>query len=125
MAATTGGGAGAGAAAHAGGDEDHVGLFQGRADFVTPFFGGLATDFGIRARTEAAGDLGAELDRMAGLGMAQRLGIGIGGDEFHAFQTCRAHVVDGVAAAATDADDLDDSAVLFTFIEFKHDLSPS
>jgi hypothetical protein len=62
---------------------------------------------------------------MVGVGMAQRLGIGIGSDEFHVFQTRYTHVVDGITAAATDADHFDDRAFLFTFIEFKHGLSSS
>ena len=37
----------------------------------------------------------------------QRLHVGVGGDELDAFHAGRDHAVDGVVAAAADADDLD------------------
>ena len=55
-------GAGAGAAAETGGDEHHVGAFERFDDLVGVFQGGLASDFGIRARAQAVGELDAELD---------------------------------------------------------------
>ncbi len=44
-----GSGSGAGASAEAGGDEDHVGAFEGFDDFVGVFERGFAADFGIGA----------------------------------------------------------------------------
>ena len=50
-------GAGAGAAAHAGGDEHHVGAGQVIADLVDHLLGGGAADIGLRAGAEAFGRL--------------------------------------------------------------------
>ena len=76
-----GSGAGAGAAAHAGGDEHHVGARQVIADLVDHFLGGGAADLGLRAGAEAFGDLDAHLDDALGLRQGQRLGVGVGDDE--------------------------------------------
>ena len=58
--------AGTGAAAHAGGDEHHVGAFQLFFDFFRSFFRRFAADFGTGAGTEPAGGFHAELDFAAG-----------------------------------------------------------
>ena len=99
--------AGAGAAAHAGGDEHHVGAVEQLQDLGQRFFGGLAADLGARAGAEALGDRDAELDAAVGERLAERLGVGVGDDEFHAFQRGADHVVDGISAGAADADDGD------------------
>jgi len=93
-------GACAGAAAHAGGQEHHVGALDRGADALLGFLGGLAADDGLGAGAEA---VVAELQQLVGLGAVQCLGV----DEFHALHAFRDHVLDGVAAAAADADDLD------------------
>ena len=100
-------GAGAGAAAEAGGDEDHVGAFEGFDDFVGVFERGFAADFGIRAGAQTVGQFDAELNLYRRARHAQRLQIGVGDDEFDAFHAGIDHAVDGVAAAAAHADDLD------------------
>ena len=56
-----GSGSGAGAAAEAGGDEDHVGAFEGLNDFVGVFERGLAADFRIGARAQAVRQLHARV----------------------------------------------------------------
>ena len=56
------------------------------------------------------GDLAAELQHGLGGDALERLGIGIGADELHPFDAALDHVIDGIAAAATDADDLYDRA---------------
>ena len=53
--------AGAGAAAHAGGDEHHVGALQRLRDALDVFERGLAPDLGLRAGAEAARESAAEL----------------------------------------------------------------
>ena len=57
-------GSGAGAAAHAGGDEAHVGAHQVIADLLDGLFGGRAADFGLRESPFTdlvGGDLAANL----------------------------------------------------------------
>ena len=110
-------GAGAGAAAEAGGDEHHVGAFEGFDDLVGVFERGLASDFGIGARAEAVGELDAELDLDRRVRELERLQIGVGDHELDAFEVRLDHAVDGVAAAAADADDLDLCAVQGLFVE--------
>ncbi len=94
----------AGAAAHAGGDEAHMRVRQVIEDLVDALFRGGAADFRLRAGAEALGDMRAELDEPLGLRHGERLRVGVGDDEFDAAKTCRDHVVDGVAAAAADAE---------------------
>ena len=57
-------------------------------------------------------------------GTLERLRIGIGCDEVDAHHAFADHVVDGIAAGATDADDLDDGARIvsgFFFVDdFEH-----
>ena len=103
-------GAGAGAAAEAGGDEDHVGAFEGFDDLLGIFERGLAADVGVGAGAEAAGELDAELQLDGRLRELERLAVGVGDDELDAFDAGADHAVDGVAAAAADADDLDPRA---------------
>src|SRR5690606_28719723 len=50
----------------------------------------------------------------------KRLGVGVGVDELDALVVGREHVVDRVAAAAADADDLDDRLLSYGFYQFKH-----
>ena len=59
------------------------------------------------AGAQALGDLHAELDALFGLRERQLLGVGVGDDEFDAFQPRLDHVVDRVAAGAADAEDDD------------------
>ena len=102
-------GAGAGAAAHTGGDEQHIGAADQFGNRFAVFQRGVAADFGIGAGTQAAGQVDAELDFVFRQIALQRLGIGVGADVFDALDRIFDHVVDGVAAAAADADDFDDS----------------
>ena len=96
-------GAGAGAAAHAGGDEHHVGAADLLDDLLQGFFGGDAADVRPRAGAEALGDGDAELDAAFGAGLRQRLRVGVGDDELDALQRRADHVVDGIAAGAADS----------------------
>jgi hypothetical protein len=101
------GGARSGAAAHAGGDEHHVGAGDLADDFLKAFLGGGAADLGARAGTQPLGDGGAQLDAALGARLGDGLGVGVGDDELDAFQLRGDHVVDGVAAGTADADDGD------------------
>src|SRR5450755_2211736 len=111
------GGAGAGAAAEAGGDEDHVCALESLDNFVGIFERGFAADFRIRASAEAVGQLHAELQLDRGVRHAQRLQIGVGDDEFDAFDSGVDHAVDGVAAAAADSDNFNLGVVAGFFVE--------
>ena len=102
--------AGAGTATHAGGDEDHVGATEQLGDPLTIFHRGLTTHVRVGTGAEPLGDLAAELQHGLGGDALERLGIGIGADELHPFDAALDHVIDGIAAAATDADDLYDRA---------------
>ena len=115
-------GSGAGAAAESGGDEDHVGAFEGFDDFVGVFERGFASDFGIGAGAEAVGELHAELDLDRSARELERLEVGVGDHELDAFEVRLDHAVDGVAAAAADADDLDLGAVDGVFVEMNADV---
>src|SRR5690606_4187621 len=97
-----------GAAALAGGDEDHVGALQHLLDLLAVLLGGLATDLGVGAGAEAAGELAPDVELHVGVAHEQRLRVGVDGDELDALQTGVDHAVDGVHATAADADDLDD-----------------
>ena len=102
-----GGRAGSGAAAHAGGDEDHVGTIQVPVDFLGGFLGGIHADLGVGARSEPLGDGLTQLDAAVGLGERQMLGIGVGDHEFDAFKAGVDHVVDRIPAGTADTEDDD------------------
>jgi hypothetical protein len=52
--------------------------------------------------------------------MLQRLGIRVGADKFHAFNGGLHHVVNGIAATATNADDLDDGVLGMGIHQLEH-----
>ena len=74
--------------------------------------GGLAADLGVGAGAEAAGELAADVELDVGVAHQQRLRVGVDGDELDALEADLDHPVDGVDAAAADADDLDDRQVV-------------
>ena len=104
--------AGAGAAALARGDEDHVGALEHLLDLLRVVLGGLLADLGVGAGAEAAGELAADVELDVGVAHQQRLRVGVDGDELDALEPDLDHPVDGVDAAAADADDLDDRQVV-------------
>ena len=114
-----GGRAGAGAAAHAGGDEDHVGILQGLGDLAPALLGGLAAHLRVGARPLAAGELLTDLDLVGGAGSGQRLLVRIDGDKIHTLHAGAHHAVDHVAAAAAHTDDLDGDDALRPCIQSK------
>ncbi len=89
---------GSGAAAHAGGDERHMGAGEMRLDVGHGLFRRGRADLGLGAGAETLGHVRAHLDAPLGARAEQRLRIGIGDDEFDAVQPRGDHVVDGVAA---------------------------
>ena len=98
------GGAGAGAAAHAGGDEDHVGAVEVLTDLRDAFLRGAHADFGVGAGAQALRRQHAKLDATVGLGEGELLGVGIGHHELDTFEARLDHVVDRVAAGPADAE---------------------
>ena len=102
--AMTGAAAGARAAAHAGGDEHHVGVFDLAQDIVERLLGGGAPHVGPGARAEALGSAASELDAVLAERQLDRLGVGVGDQEVDSFDVRLDHVVDGVAAGATHPD---------------------
>ncbi len=62
---------------------------------------------GLAPAPRPGGEAHAELQLDRRLAELERLHVGIGGDELHALHAGLDHAVDGVAAAAAHADDLD------------------
>ena len=104
--------AGARAAALAGGDEDHVGALERLLQLVPALLRGGQADGRVGAGAEAAGRLRADVDLHVGVAHQQRLRVGVDGDELDPGETRVDHPVDGVRAAAADADDLDHREVV-------------
>ena len=104
--------AGAGAAAHARGDEHHVRVLERLGDLLGVLLRGALADARVAARAQAAGDLVADADLVRRVGLEQRLRVRVHGDELDTHHLRPDHAVDGVAAAATDADDPDEREVL-------------
>ena len=99
--------AGAGAAAEAGRDEDHVGAGEQLLDLVRILLRGVTPDVRVRAGAESLGERHAELEPHGHRGIAQRLEIRVGDDELDPGGRRLHHAIEGVAAAAAEADDLD------------------
>src|SRR5262249_41845065 len=104
--------AGARAAALAGGDEDHVRAFQRFLQLVATLRRGGVPHSRVRAGPEPARRLRADVDLHVGLAHRERLGVGVHGHELDAREAGVDHAVDGVRAAAADADDLDHCQVV-------------
>ena len=98
--------AGAGAAAHAGGDEDHIRIFQSLGDLSAALLGSLAAHLGVSAGALAVGQLLADLDLISSAGHVQCLLVRIHGHKIDALSAGADHAVDNVVAAAAHADDL-------------------
>ena len=81
-------------------------------DLFRVVLGGATADLGVGARAEAAGELAADVELDVGVAHQQRLRVGVDRDELDAAQAEVDHAVDGVDAAAADADDLDHREVV-------------
>src|SRR5271156_134485 len=110
-------GAAAGAAAQTGGDEYHVRAIESFENFFRVLERGFAADLGIGAGAESFSELRAQLQFYGRLRKFQRLQIGVGRDEFHAFHFRADHAVDGVGTAAAHTDDLYFCSVGYFFCE--------
>ena len=116
--------AGSGAAAHSRRDEQHVGAFDRFCDAVAVLHRRIATDLGPRACAEPARQRRTQLQLRARRRALQCLCIGVGADEIDAGQSSFDHVLHRIAAAAADADDLDDGSVFHCLIDdLEHDVS--
>ncbi len=120
-----GGTTGAGAATLTGGDEHHVGAQQHLFDLGPVVVGGLTADLGVGAGTEAASHLAPDVELHVRVGHQQRLSVGVDGDELDPLQPGVDHPIDGVAAAAADADDLDDREVVLGIVRHECGTLPS
>jgi len=93
-------------------------------DTLAVFHRGLTADFGVGASAQALGDAGTQLQDRACADVLECLSIGVGADEFNAFDVALDHVVDGVAAATADTDNFDYRALRDVVYEFEHVPSP-
>ena len=98
--------AGAGAAAHAGGDEHHVGAFQNLGNLAPALLSGLLADFRLGACAHTAGELLTDLHLILTNGLVQVLLIGVDDDEIHALHTGFNHTVNNIVTGAADTDNL-------------------
>jgi hypothetical protein len=112
-------GARAGAAAEARRHEHHVGAREELAQPLAHLERGRPALVGVGAAAEAAGHLAAELELERRVIVAERLGVRVGGDELDALEARDDHVVQRVAAASPDADDLDDGLMRGSSIELE------
>ena len=99
--------AGTSAAAHAGGDEHHVGPLQGLGDLGAALLCRLAAHLRVRARALPLGQLLADLDLIGGRRHGQRLLIGIHRNKIDTLGARMHHPVDDVVSTAAHTDHFD------------------
>ena len=96
-----GSGSSTGSAAHARGDEHHLGLgSEGGLNLGVALEGGLLADFGVGSGSEAFGQGCAKLNFRLNGAVRQRLAVGVADNEIHTANALVLHVVDGVGSAA-------------------------
>ncbi len=110
---------GTGTAAHAGGDEHHVGIFQDLLDIVNGFLGRACADLRVGACAEAVGQLLTDGQFRGRIRLLEHLCIGVDGYELHTLDVGVDHTVDRVVSAAADADHLDIHAGRIAIVMFK------
>ena len=93
---------------------------QGLGDALAILDGRLPADCRIGAGAEPLGEVCAQLQNGARTGLLEGLRVGIGDNELHAFEFGADHVLDGIAAAAADADHLDHGLFAVAIHQFKH-----
>ena len=93
--------------AHAGGDEHHVGTLETLGNLFVALLHRGATDLGVRTRAKSARRSRSDLDLHLGQVRLEHLQIRVDGNELDTGQARLDHAIDGIAARATDADDLD------------------
>jgi len=99
--------AGACATSLAGRDEDHVGALQRLLQLIAALLGCRPADDWVRAGTETARRLGANVDLDVGVAHQKRLRVGVHDDELDPGDVGIDHAVDRVRAPAADTDDFD------------------
>ena len=100
-------GAGTCAAAHTCCNKHHVRAAQSIFNPIARFFRQLPADRGLHAGTQTGF---TDLNHVVRTGLCECLSIGVGDDEFNAGHASIDHVLNRIAASATDADNLDDGA---------------
>lgn len=123
IAAGMGGGTGTGAATHTCRDKHHVCTIKSSTQRFTVFISRIATDFRVCTGTQTFGNTATDLNCLANSRFTQCLRIGVHRKEFNTFDALAHHVLDGIATAATDADDFN-HRVVGQFHRFKHSFSP-
>ncbi len=114
--------AGSRASAHAGSHKHHVASGQGTGDFLPVFLHRTVPDDRIRSRTQATGQIFADLNLVGRLIPLQGLQVGVHSEEINAVQPFFDHAVDSVAAAAAHADDTDLRSTIESIVQFDHRL---
>src|SRR4029079_2885494 len=98
---------GAGATALSGRHEDHVSALEHLFALFAWCFAVFFAALGIRTGPQTAGQLTAHVQLDIGVTHQKGLGIGVDGDELHAFEADLDHPVDRIDTASANADDLD------------------
>ena len=93
--------------AHASGNEHQIGALQCIVQIRAGFLSCLLADGGVAAGTQSAGQGLPQLQPLLGLRLDQGLGIGVENAVSNPLKVAEDHAVDGIAAAASNADDLD------------------
>ena len=110
---------GSGPAAEPGRHEDHVGAVERLNDLLGVFERRLAADGRIRAGAEPFRQLAPDLELERRGVHLERLEVRVRDDEFDTVQPRSHHPVDGIAAAAPDADHLDPGARVGVLIDLQ------
>jgi len=100
-----------GPTAGARGHKNHVGALERLLDLIPALGRRAGADFRIPAGAKAAGQLGPDVQLDVRIAHEQGLGVGVQRDELHAPEARIDHPVDGVRAATTDSDHLDNREV--------------
>ena len=73
-------------------------------DFLDGLFGGRRAHGGTRPGAQPFGDAHTHLDTRFRVALLKRLRVGVGHDELDAFELLLDHIIDGVTARTTDAE---------------------
>src|SRR5699024_5950477 len=103
---------GAGSATFTGGDETHIGAFNGRLDFLGVVLGGALTDLGGGSVAHPPRRFTPHIQFDIGIAHQQCLRIGIDGNELHALKPDFDRPVDGVHTPTTDPDNFNDGEIV-------------
>src|SRR5699024_3045704 len=110
----------AGSTTHSGGNEQHVRSLDRLANTITILLGGLAAHCRVRTGTQPTGHVHAQLHQHVAIAAFQMLGIGVRTNETDTGNTTSHHLVDRIAAATADADDLDNGLRIVLLGKFEY-----